>query len=214
MPNPKPTAEDIVMKKTSLTVAMSVALTLGSLLGCSTPVPPAAPPAAEQPAVPDAPARTGVPSQFESPAPAPAPTPAPAAPQPTTQPSVATSTLPEHLDPASAISRERSVFFAFDESALQSAYTPLIERHGRYLAANTALAVRIEGNTDSRGGVEYNLALGQRRAESVARALGLLGVKQSQMEVVSYGEERPFAHGHTETAYAQNRRADIVYPKR
>lgn len=199
------------MKKTSLTVAMSVALTLGSLLGCSTPVPPAPPPAAE-PAVPDAPARTGVPSQFE--AAAPAPTPAPAAPQATTQPSVATSTLPEHLDPASAISRERSVYFAFDESALQSTYTPLIERHGRYLAANAALSVRIEGNTDSRGGVEYNLALGQRRAEAVTRALGLLGVRPSQMETVSYGEERPFAHGHTETAYAQNRRADIVYPKR
>lgn len=199
------------MNKTSLAVVMSVALSLGSLLGCSTPVPPAAPPAAE-PAVPDAPPRTGVPSQFESPAPAPSA--APAAPQATTQASVSSSGLPEHLDPASAISRERSVYFAFDESTLQSTYTPLIERHGRYLAANAALTVRIEGNTDSRGGAEYNLALGQRRAETVTRALGLLGVKPSQMEAVSYGEERPFAMGHTETAWAQNRRADIVYPKR
>jgi peptidoglycan-associated lipoprotein len=205
----QPIAKEIAMQKTPLTTVMGLALTLGLLLGCSTPVPPAAPPAAEA-AVPDAPARTGVPSQFETPAPAPAP----ATPQATTQPSVTTSALPEHLDPASAISRERSVFFAFDDSTLQSAYTGLVERHGRYLVSNAPLQVRIEGNTDSRGGVEYNLALGQRRAETVARALRLLGVKQSQMEIVSYGEERPFAHGHTETAYAQNRRADIVYPKR
>jgi peptidoglycan-associated lipoprotein len=76
------------------------------------------------------------------------------------------------------------------------------------------LAVRIEGHADERGGAEYNLALGQRRAETVARALRLLGVKDGQLEAISHGEERPRASGHDETAWAQNRRADIAYPAR
>ena len=76
------------------------------------------------------------------------------------------------------------------------------------------MAVRIEGNTDERGGAEYNLALGQRRADAVARALRIFGVRDSQMETVSWGKEKPVAQGHDEASWAQNRRADVVYPAR
>lgn len=132
----------------------------------------------------------------------------------TPAPAVAPRALPPHLDAASPISRERSVFFGFDDSAVLREYLGLIEQHGRYLVANPAIAVRIEGNTDERGSPEYNLALGQRRAEAVRRALKLVGVADRQMEAVSWGEEKPQAAGHDEAAWAKNRRADIVYPKR
>ncbi|MFZ2651414.1 MAG: peptidoglycan-associated lipoprotein Pal, partial [Burkholderiaceae bacterium] len=136
---------------------------------------------------------------------------APAVPRAAAQASVA---LPEHLDPSSAISRERSVYFTFDNSTITPEQMPLVERHAKYLSVNATLKVRIEGNTDTRGGAEYNLALGQRRAESVARALSLLGAGSNQMEVVSYGEERPKMAGNNESAWAQNRRADLLYPRR
>jgi peptidoglycan-associated lipoprotein len=87
----------------------------------------------------------------------------------------------------------------------------LIEKHGKYLVALPTLKVRIEGNADERGSAEYNLALGQKRAEATMKALRLWGVRPSQMEATSWGEERPRAKGDEETAFAQNRRADIVY---
>lgn len=90
----------------------------------------------------------------------------------------------------------------------------MIELQGRYLAAHPDVMVRIEGNTDERGGAEYNLALGQRRAESMARALRVYGARDAQMEETSWGEEKPVAEGHDEAAWAQNRRADVVYPSR
>ena len=197
------------MHRTRAAVVLSVALAMGALWGCSTPVPPATPPASEAP-VPDALPRSGVPDQFQTSAAASSQADARA----TTQAQVASTALPEHLDPASAISRERSVYFAFDDSNVTSAYMPMVERHAKYLAASASLAVRIEGHTDERGGPEYNLALGQRRAEAVARALRLLGVNGNRMEAVSYGEERPQAAGHTEADWARNRRADISYPLR
>ena len=89
---------------------------------------------------------------------------------------------------------------------------PLIERHGKYLASHPALAIKIEGNADERGGAEYNLALGQRRAESVLRALRIYGVKDAQMEAISWGKTKPRATGHDEASWAQNRRADLQYP--
>jgi peptidoglycan-associated lipoprotein len=88
---------------------------------------------------------------------------------------------------------------------------PQIEAHARFLKAVPSRKVQIEGHTDDRGGREYNLALGQKRAEAVRRSLGLLGVSDAQMEAVSYGKEKPAAEGHSEDAYAQNRRAELSY---
>jgi peptidoglycan-associated lipoprotein len=106
---------------------------------------------------------------------------------------------------------ERSVYFEFDDATLARQWLDIVERQGQYLSRNAALTVRVEGHTDERGGAEYNLALGQRRAEAVRKALTLYGVKGTQIEAVSFGEERPKASGHDEPAWAQNRRADIAY---
>jgi peptidoglycan-associated lipoprotein len=129
-----------------------------------------------------------------------------------TQPAPATTALPAHLDPNSPIARERSVYFDYDEVVIAKTWMPVVERQGQYLAGKPSLQVRVEGNTDERGGAEYNLALGQRRADAVKRALIVYGVKDGQVETVSFGMERPRATGRDEAAWAQNRRADIVYP--
>lgn len=129
----------------------------------------------------------------------------------TTTPAPATNMVAAHLDPNSELRRQSSVYFAFDEAVITPQYTPVVERHGQYLMAHQALKVVVQGNTDERGSSEYNLALGQRRAEAVRSALKLYGVKESQVEAVSFGREKPKATGHDETAWAQNRRADIVY---
>ncbi len=122
--------------------------------------------------------------------------------------------LAPYLDPSHPLSRERSVYFGFDQYAVPRDAAPVLERHGNFLAQQPQLAVRIEGHTDERGGAEYNLALGQRRAEAVRQALRIYGVKDTQMEAISWGSEKPRATGQTEEAWAQNRRADIVYPAR
>ena len=152
----------------------------------------------------------------------PAPVAAPAAPTParpappstasTAPVPVQTASLAAHLDPSSAVSRNRSVYFEFDDATLQTKYRSVIEVQGDYLSRNPNLHVRVEGNTDERGSSEYNLALGQRRAEAVTGALKLYGVKDSQVEAVSFGREKPKAAGHDEAAWAENRRADVVYP--
>lgn len=133
---------------------------------------------------------------------------------PTTSSTVATVTLPSYLDPDSPISRERSVFFDFDDSTVKSEYAGLIQLQGNYLGSKPSLSIRIEGNTDERGSPEYNLALGQRRADAVLKALEIYGVKGKQLEAISWGEEHPKATAHDEAAWAQNRRADLVYPPR
>jgi peptidoglycan-associated lipoprotein len=129
------------------------------------------------------------------------------------QSTVATVTLPPHLDPTSPISRERSVYFEYDDFSIKSQYVGLIERQAKYLVSAPTLSVKLEGNADERGSSEYNLALGQKRAEAVLKALRLYGVKESQLEAVSWGKERPKATGHDEAAWAENRRVDIVYPR-
>lgn len=118
----------------------------------------------------------------------------------------------DHLNPNSLISKERSVFFDYDQFVVKGQYQALIERQAKYLAANPTLSVRLEGNADERGGREYNLALGQKRAEAVARGLKVYGVADKQAEPVSFGSEKPFAQGHDEQAWAQNRRVDFAYP--
>lgn len=147
------------------------------------------------------------PAPVATPAKAPAPAPAPVAAS-----QVATVSVPAHLDPKSDIYTSRSFYFGFDDAMLKSDSTSLIERHGKYLVANPKLAIRIEGNTDERGSAEYNLALGQKRAEAVRQALKVYGVKDAQMEAISWGKEKPKAMGHDESAWAQNRRADLQYP--
>lgn len=127
---------------------------------------------------------------------------------------VAAVTLPAHLDPGSALSSERSVYFELERFEIGDPYLAVIDRHGKYLSKNPGLAVRIEGNADERGSPEYNLALGQKRAQAVLSALKLYGIRDAQVEAVSYGEERPKAHGSDEASWSQNRRADIVYPAR
>jgi peptidoglycan-associated lipoprotein len=141
---------------------------------------------------------------------APQPAPAPAAPVAKAAP--ARSSVPEYLDPNSPVSRQRSVYFGYDDADIKAEGRAVIEIQGRYLSSHPGVNVRVEGNTDERGSSEYNLALGQRRAESVAKALRLMGAKDSQMEAVSWGKEKPRAQGHDESAWAQNRRADVVYP--
>ncbi|HEY0819074.1 MAG TPA: OmpA family protein [Rhizobacter sp.] len=124
------------------------------------------------------------------------------------------SALPAHLDPNSGLAKSRSVFFDFDEAIVGREDMGVIEQHGKYLAAMPSLKVKIEGNADERGSAEYNLALGQKRAEATMKALKIWGVRDTQMEPVSWGEERPQDKGDDETAYSHNRRADIVYPTR
>jgi len=150
------------------------------------------------------------------PAPAPAPVaaaqPAPAAP-PAPAPAPVAAALPAHLDPNSALNREHSVYFKFDNAVVDADYKGVVERHGAYLKEHPAVHAVVQGNTDERGGAEYNLALGQRRAEAVKAAMKIYGAQDGQVEATSYGEEKPVATGHDEEAWRQNRRADIVYPK-
>lgn len=104
-----------------------------------------------------------------------------------------------------------TVYFDFDSYVVKDEYRPIVERFAAALVAERKKQLRIEGNTDERGGSEYNLALGQKRAESVAKSLELLGASDSQIEAVSFGKERPAVEGHDEAAWAKNRRAELIY---
>jgi peptidoglycan-associated lipoprotein len=114
-------------------------------------------------------------------------------------------------DPNNILSK-RSVYYDFDKYDVKDEYKPMIEAHARYLRENGATRMLIQGNTDERGSREYNIALGQRRSESVKRMLLLLGGREDQIEAVSLGEEKPRAAGANEEAWAQNRRSDMLYP--
>ena len=123
---------------------------------------------------------------------------------------VAPVTVDELNDPNSPLAK-RSVYFDFDSYSVKDEYQPLLQQHAQYLKSHPQRHVLIQGNTDERGTSEYNLALGQKRAEAVRRAMSLMGVPDSQMEAVSLGKEKPLATGHDEASWAQNRRADLVY---
>ena len=105
----------------------------------------------------------------------------------------------------------RLIYFDFDSNTIKPEYQNIVDGHARFLRANPTRHIFLEGHTDERGGREYNLALGQRRAEAVRQALKLLGVQDSQMEATSFGKEKPVDPGHDETAWAKNRRVEIVY---
>jgi peptidoglycan-associated lipoprotein len=140
-------------------------------------------------------------------------------PSTSTTPSTSSTTTPNRdttvsgdplRDPNNILSK-RSVYFDFDSNAVKDEYRNLIQAHARYMNDKRDSHIRIEGNTDERGSREYNLALGQRRAEAVKKVMTVLGVNDNRIETVSYGEEKPKSQGHDEQAWAENRRADIRY---
>ncbi len=106
---------------------------------------------------------------------------------------------------------QRSIYFDYDSFSVKDEYKPVLQAHAKFLVENAGAKIYLQGHTDERGSREYNLALGQKRADAVRRVMAVLGVKESQVESVSYGEEKPKSAGHDDSAYAQNRRADIVY---
>ena len=124
--------------------------------------------------------------------------------------SVETKSL-DPLDDPKGVLANRSIYFDLDSYVVRADGKPVVENHSAYLAKNKSRAILIQGNTDERGSSEYNLALGQKRAEAVRKAMTTLGVPESQIEAVSLGKEKPKATGSNEEAWAQNRRADIVY---
>jgi peptidoglycan-associated lipoprotein len=115
------------------------------------------------------------------------------------------------LGPPGALGAQRVIYFDYDSSDIRGDFTEVIAAHGRFLAGNATVRVRLEGHSDERGSREYNIALGERRAQTVKRALALQGVQESQVAVVAYGEERPAATGSDENAWSKNRRVEIVY---
>ena len=132
-------------------------------------------------------------------------------PQPTTT-GTATSTVATvdlNSQYTEQVRDKRVVYFDFDSDIVKEEYRPLIDVHAKRLNNNKKLALSLEGNTDERGGREYNLALGQRRAEAVAKSLTLLGVAATQVEAVSFGKERPAVQGSTEEAWSKNRRVEL-----
>lgn len=113
-------------------------------------------------------------------------------------------------DPNSPLSK-RSIYFDFDSFSIRDDFRGVVEAHAKYLVANKTRKVVVQGNTDERGSREYNLALGQKRSEAVRRALTSLGVSDSQIEAVSFGEEKPKSTGSDESSFAENRRVDLAY---
>ena len=116
----------------------------------------------------------------------------------------------EAAGPQAGLLAIRVVYFDFDSAEIKGQGVEVVAAHAKYLAANPATRVRLEGHTDERGSREYNIGLGERRAQSVRRALMLQGATDGQISTVSYGEERPAVEGHTEDAWAKNRRVDLV----
>ena len=123
---------------------------------------------------------------------------------------LAKPTLSPLKDPSNVLSK-RSVYYDYDSYVVKDEYKPLVLSHAKYLRDNASAKMLVQGNTDERGSREYNLALGQRRAESVKSIMTLSGAKEAQVEAVSLGEEKPRATGQDEAAWAENRRADILY---
>jgi len=106
---------------------------------------------------------------------------------------------------------KKSIYFDYDSYIVKDEFRSAVEANGKYLNTNRGRKVIVQGNTDERGGSEYNLALGQKRAEAVRKQLASIGVPESQIEAVSLGKEKPRATGHDEAAWAENRRADFLY---
>src|SRR5574343_593342 len=125
-------------------------------------------------------------------------------------PKLSAAALAKLRDPNSPLSK-RSVYFGYDQYDVQSEYRNQLQAHAKFIASEPNARVLIQGNTDDRGSREYNLALGQRRADAVKKQLVLMGAPESQIEAVSLGKEKPKALGDNEAAWAENRRADMLY---
>jgi peptidoglycan-associated lipoprotein len=119
----------------------------------------------------------------------------------------------EGQGPSEGMLAKRTIYFDFDSSEIKGEGTDIVSAHAKYLSMHSNVHVRLEGNTDERGSREYNIGLGERRAQAVRRALLLQGASDAQISTVSYGAERPVDAGHDEAAWAKNRRVDIVYLK-
>ncbi len=117
---------------------------------------------------------------------------------------------PELTDPKNILSK-RSVYFDYDRFEVKSEYKDLVTAHAKFLASRPQFKMLIQGNTDDRGSREYNLALGQKRADAIKKMLTILGVREDQVESVSLGEEKPKNEGQNEAAWAENRRGDMLY---
>jgi peptidoglycan-associated lipoprotein len=109
------------------------------------------------------------------------------------------------------IPQHRVVYFDFDVGDVRQDQRQILDANAAYLAKNQQLKVRLEGHADERGSREYNLALGERRAQSVKRYLGMMGVQEIQINTLSYGEEKPVSEGHDESSWQRNRRVEIIY---
>lgn len=125
----------------------------------------------------------------------------------------AAQTAVDPLNDPKSILAGRSVYYPFDVAVVQDADKPLVQAHAKYLGDNANRKARLEGNCDERGSNEYNLGLGQRRADGVQKMLELGGAKAGQLTSVSYGEEKPKSVGHEEASWSQNRRTDLNYAK-
>jgi peptidoglycan-associated lipoprotein len=208
---PEPDACDFFwsppMTRPRVTLLSTSLLAVALLAACASPTP-VAPTAA-------APVQT----RAATPAPAPAPAATGAATGGAAQSGVSTVDLASRGLPAGAAAAggaaalvapsQRVVYFDFDSFAIKDEFQPVIEGHARVLARESGKRLVIEGHTDERGGREYNLALGQKRAEAVLRSLVLLGASERQLEAVSFGEERPAMQGNDESAWSRNRRAEM-----
>ncbi|MBL8396396.1 MAG: peptidoglycan-associated lipoprotein Pal [Candidatus Accumulibacter sp.] len=134
-------------------------------------------------------------------------------------PSVATVTtggvdgnrLPAVLTDPKSILSKRSVYFDYDSYEVKAEYKDLVAAHAKFLSENRQFKMLIQGNTDERGSREYNLALGQKRADAIRKMMALLGAREEQLESVSLGEEKPKNEGHSDSAWAENRRGDMLY---
>ena len=113
-------------------------------------------------------------------------------------------------DPKSILSK-RTVYFDYDSFVVKDEFRPMVDAHAKYLQANRSARVTLQGHADERGSREYNIALGQKRADAVKKLMQLLGATEIQIETVSFGKEKPKAEGHDESAWAQNRRVEILY---
>ena len=119
--------------------------------------------------------------------------------------------LPAVLTDPKSILSKRNIYFDYDRYDVKAEYKDLVTAHAKFLANNRQFTVLVQGNTDDRGSREYNLALGQKRADSIKKMLVMMGAREDQVEAVSLGEEKPRAEGANEAAWAENRRGDILY---
>ena len=124
---------------------------------------------------------------------------------------VDSSALPRELTDPKSILSKRSIYFDYDKYDVRAEYKDLVTAHAKFLANNRQFKMLVQGNTDERGSREYNLALGQKRADSIKKMLTLLGAREDQVESVSLGEEKPKSEGQNDAAWAENRRGDMLY---